>query len=113
MKMIKQLLVNWKTTSAGLTLLIGAWVHLAFALKNHTADETTWTTTLLATVSGIGLILAGDSDKSATKEEAKALTAVVAQNSAAIQVTPAAIATGDTSLITKAMARQAEKSPVP
>lgn len=67
--MIQNLLTNWKTTSAGLTMLIGAWVHMAFVIKAHTANETDWTTALIATVAGVGLIAAGDAGTSATKVE--------------------------------------------
>jgi len=58
--MIKNLINNWKTTSAGLTLMIGSVVKLVFACKGGTADEAIWTGSLLALVGGIGLIFAGD-----------------------------------------------------
>lgn len=53
---------NWKTTSAGLVMIGGAIVHLAFAVKNKTADENTWTITIGAIIGGLGLILAGDAN---------------------------------------------------
>jgi hypothetical protein len=59
--MIKNLLVNWKTTSAGLLMIIGSTVHLVYAVKDGTANENTWTISLTAVVGGVGLIFAGDS----------------------------------------------------
>ena len=58
--MIKNALTNWKTTSAGLSMIVGAVVHLVFAVKAGTANENTWTTAILAAIGGIGLITAGD-----------------------------------------------------
>lgn len=59
---MKNLLKNWKTTSAGVTMIVTAVVHLVFTHK--TADENTWTVSLLAVVGGIGLMFAGDSSQS-------------------------------------------------
>jgi hypothetical protein len=59
---MKNLLQNWKTTSAGLSMILGSVVHLGFAIKNHTADETTWTTTSIAIIGGLGLLFAGDAN---------------------------------------------------
>lgn len=58
--MIANLLRNWKTTSAGMTLIIGSIVHLVFAF--HTADEATWTASLTAIGGGLGLMFAGDAN---------------------------------------------------
>lgn len=68
--MIRNLLNNWKTTSAGVAAIVGAGVHLTFAIKNHTADESTWTTSLLSIATGVGLLAAGDAATSVTKQEA-------------------------------------------
>lgn len=62
--MIQNALRNWKTTSAGLTLIIGNSVHLIFAVLNHTATEGVWTASLVGIVGGMGLILAGDASRS-------------------------------------------------
>ena len=62
---MNQLRTNWRTTSAGLTMIIGAAVHLIFAVKAKTADENTWTTSLLAIAGGVGLIFSRDSQASA------------------------------------------------
>lgn len=56
--MLKNLLNNWKTTSAGATMIIGSVVHLVFTYK--TANENTWTIALIAILGGVGLIFAGD-----------------------------------------------------
>ncbi len=62
---IQQLLTNWKTTSAGITMIVGSTVHLIFAVRAHTADETTWTVSLTAILGGLGLLFAGDATASA------------------------------------------------
>ena len=93
---MKNLIANWKTTSAGLTMIIGAVVHLVFAVKGHTGDENTWTTSLLAIAGGIGLMFAGDSTASAQDH---------ADSKAAIEDLKSKVATsiqsGDTSILTK------------
>jgi len=61
---------NWKTSSAGITTIALSWLHQFFMLKAGTADETSWTRTITATVGGIGLIFAGDASKSMSKDEA-------------------------------------------
>lgn len=58
--MIKTALSNWKTTSAGLTAIIGGTVHLVFAARSHSLTENDVTITLISIVGGIGLIAAGD-----------------------------------------------------
>jgi len=55
---------NWKTTSAGLIMIIGSTVHLIFSIRSGSGDEATWTVALTAIVGGIGLIFAGDSGAS-------------------------------------------------
>jgi threonine/homoserine/homoserine lactone efflux protein len=76
------LIKNWRTTSAGLTMIIGAVTHLVFAVRAKTADENTWTTSLLAVAGGCGLIFAGDGAASATKDEVAAVSAKTEQNTA-------------------------------
>ncbi len=58
--MIKNLLTNWKTTSAGVTMIVTGVVHLAFALKAHALSEADCTSTVLAIAAGVGLLAAGD-----------------------------------------------------
>ena len=88
--MIKNLFDNWKTTSAGLAAITGSVVHLVFAVIHKTADESTWTTSVLGIFTGIGLLAAGDASKS--KQDAQNL----AQNAAK------AIETGNTDLLKQA-----------
>jgi hypothetical protein len=66
---MQNLFSNWRTTSSGLVIIIGALVHLAFGYKNKTLDETTVTTGLIAVVTGLGLMFAGDAATSLTKDE--------------------------------------------
>ena len=65
--MIQRLIANWKTTSAGLLMAVGALIHLIFAIKNHTADENTWTITAGAILGGLGLMFAGDASTTDAK----------------------------------------------
>lgn len=64
---------HWKTTSAGLAIIITSVVHLIFAVRAGSADETVWTTSLVGVLSGAGLILAGDASASATKADVASL----------------------------------------
>jgi hypothetical protein len=67
---MKNLLSNWKTTSAGVTMILGALVHLGFQIKAHTVDENAVMTAVVALVAGVGLVAAGDAGQSVSKEEA-------------------------------------------
>ncbi len=58
--MIKNLFTNWKTSSAGVTMIALAIVHLIYEIIQGSANETTWTRAITATVGGCGLIFAGD-----------------------------------------------------
>ncbi len=58
---MKNLLANWKTSSAGITMSLIAIVHLVFECIHGEANETTWTRAIVTCVGGIGLIFAGDS----------------------------------------------------
>lgn len=69
--MIKNLVASWKTTSAGLVMIIGSIIHLIFAVRSGTATEGVWTASLTAIVAGIGLILAGDAAASVSKADAE------------------------------------------
>ena len=57
---IKSLIANWKTTSAGLLMIVGAVTHLAFTIHKGTLDETTVIAEATAILGGFGLIFAGD-----------------------------------------------------
>lgn len=60
---IDNLLTNWKTTSLGLTTILGVVIHLIFALRSGTATEGVWTATSVGIVTGIGLLAAGDASQ--------------------------------------------------
>ena len=55
-------IANWKTTFAGLAMIVGAAVHLVFELKAHSLTETDCTSTLLAIITGFGFLAAGDAN---------------------------------------------------
>lgn len=67
--MIKHIVANWKTTSAGVIAIGGATFHLVYRIKDGSADEGTWTLWLTSVVAGVGLILAGDAGASVGKSE--------------------------------------------
>lgn len=70
--MIKHLFTNWKTTSAGITLIAGAVVHIVFMFqKDQAISETDVMVTIGSVLGGIGMLAAGDADKSQSKEAAK------------------------------------------
>lgn len=95
--MIRNLLDNWKTTSAGLLAISAAILRLIFIIKAGNADEATWMGAITGVVAGIGLISAGDASKS--KQDVQAVDAKVDQ-------TTAAVVTGNTSLITNQPTKQ-------
>lgn len=82
---------NWKTTGAGVSTILLAIVHLVFQALEHKADETAWTTAVVAIIGGLGLVAAGDADKSVAVTEIEALKGNVAK----------AIENGDTSFLKK------------
>jgi len=68
--MIKNLLANWKTSSAGVMMICTGIVKLVFAIKHGTADEMLWGSFIATVLGGIGLLAAGDANKSQSKEDA-------------------------------------------
>ena len=58
--MLKNLFVNWKTSAAGVSMIVASTIHLIFMIKSGDANETTWTRELITILGGIGLIAAGD-----------------------------------------------------
>lgn len=88
--MIKNLLTNWKTTSAGLAMIISSTVHLVISVSKGNADESTWTTGLMGIVGGVGLLAAGDG---ATTVQAHQETLNELEN------IKSAVRTGDTSIL--------------
>ena len=57
---IQSLFKSWKTTSIGISSIIGIVVHLIFEIKAGTAGENVWSTSLVGIVLACGLIFAGD-----------------------------------------------------
>jgi hypothetical protein len=53
---------NWKTTSAGIIMIAGGIVRLAFAIKAGNFTEEAIMTSVTAITGGIGLLLAKDND---------------------------------------------------
>lgn len=70
--MIKQLLNNWKTSAAGLTIVITAVVHMVYAIHNHALSEPDCAGSLIAVVTGLGFVFAGDSSASASASNVNA-----------------------------------------
>lgn len=55
---------SWKTTSAGLLAIVGGIVRLVFACKSGAITEEAVMTTFTTLITGVGLLLARDNDKS-------------------------------------------------
>lgn len=102
--MIKNLLTNWQTSVSGITMIALAIIHLIFQMRSHTADESAWTVAVLAVLGGIGLIAAGDANKSATVVQVDNLKQQIKE-------IPAAIKTGDTDLLTKTINKPEDPKP--
>lgn len=72
MIIVGRLFTNWKTTGMGVSLLATALVDIAFMIvewKPVTKPEVL--TPIIAILGGIGMLAAGDADKSQSKEDAK------------------------------------------
>ena len=61
---------SWKTTSAGIVLIVGGAIRLYFAIKSGALTEEAITTSLTGILTGIGLMFARDNDK--TSEQVNA-----------------------------------------
>lgn len=69
--MIKRLFVNWKTTGAGVLLVTSAVIDIAFMFSEwKPVSKLEVQATIISLITGIGLIAAGDADKSQSKEDA-------------------------------------------
>ncbi len=90
------LLTNWKTTSLGLTAIAGAVIHLVFQIKSGEANENAWTIAVGGVIVGLGFLLAGDANKSATKADIHDIKRQMAE-------VPSAINTGDTRFLSNAI----------
>lgn len=60
---------NWKTSSAGIVLILTGLIHLGFGIAHGTITEQDFTTTMVSIVTGAGLIVAGDGAASAQQHE--------------------------------------------
>ncbi len=89
---IQNLAANWKTTAAGCGMIVGALTHLGFAIKNGTLSETMVTSEIMAAITGMGLLMAGDASKSS-----KDLSDVNDK----VDRTAQAVVTGNTEILTK------------
>lgn len=88
---MNKIFTNWQTTSAGSIMALTAIIHLAFACKAGIATEGVWCTAVVEIIGGIGLIAAGDGNKSVSQNELAEVSQAVAT----------AVETGDTSIILK------------
>jgi len=59
-RFIQNALTNWKTTIAGLGMIVGGVVHLIYGIHAHGLTESDCTTTVLSILTGAGLLAAGD-----------------------------------------------------
>lgn len=63
--MLLRLLKNWKTTSAGLLIIIGAIVHIVFVLRSpEPVTETEIMVAVGAILGGLGMLYSTDSSES-------------------------------------------------
>lgn len=99
--MIKNLLDNYKTTSAGVLLMATSIIHLVFQIRAAHADEGAWTIAIAGVLAGFGFLAAGDASKS--KQDVKEVKEQVAQ----------AVVTGDTSILTNPKPPGAPVPPAP
>ena len=54
---------SWKTSSAGILMIIGGLVHIGFSIKNKTFTEQDLMAQITLIIGGIGLFFARDNDK--------------------------------------------------
>lgn len=64
--MLNKILINWKTSSAGLLLIIGAIVSIAYSFNEtgHAPAQVELMAQITAFFGGLGLLLSRDVDKS-------------------------------------------------
>ena len=109
--MIKNLLLNWRTSSVGVGLIVTSIVGLAFAIKHDVATELVWTTSIMGVFGGMAALAAGDASVS-QKSHIKSQTQIseLQQRS---NMTPNAIESGDVSVLRKAPITPASVPPPP
>lgn len=104
--MLSSITSNWKTSSAGIVLILTGLIHLAFGIIHKTVSETDFTTTAVSIVTGVGLIVAGDGSKSIqAHEETKSLVNNLQSQISEIK--------GDSATVTKPMAPLPVANPPP
>jgi hypothetical protein len=59
---------NWKTTSMGISMIIGSIVGFYFAWKSNTLNEATVTACVTSLLGGIGLVLGKDAGVTGTQK---------------------------------------------
>jgi hypothetical protein len=59
-KAIQNCLRNWKTTSAGLALIVGSSIHGFYAVSHGSANENTYQTWAAAMLTGLGFLVSAD-----------------------------------------------------
>lgn len=66
--MFQKFLINWKTSSAGVLLIVGAVISLVYAFTDSNSagrpSEVVLMAQITAIITGFGLIVARDADKS-------------------------------------------------
>ncbi len=98
---------NWKTTSMGLSALIGAIVHIIFLLRRATpVTEAEVVLAVGGILAGVGFLVAGDSSQSADKGELKEVQKQIEQ-------VPHAINSGDTTFLEKSIAEPKKEETKP
>ena len=96
--MIRNWLDNWKTTSAGLVLIVGAVVHLIFQIRGGHITENDIMLAIGAILGGVGMLAAGDASKS--KKD-------VAKVDSKVDQTAEVVRTGDTSQLPRSTKKEA------
>lgn len=99
--MLKSLLRNWKTSSAGALTIATAIIHLFFTANRGEGD---WTLAIGQILVGIGLLAAGDS--AASVQAHADSQAAIKDLQSQVTATTAAVVTGDTSILAKSNAGQ-------
>jgi hypothetical protein len=89
---LQNLSANWKTSSAGIVLIMTGLIHLVFGLIHKNITEQDFTTTMVSIITGVGLIVAGDASKSVANHD---------ETLKELDNIKSAMRSGDTSIITK------------
>jgi sulfite exporter TauE/SafE len=89
---IQSIRANWKTSYAGIGMIVGGITHLVVAIYHQTLTQTMFITEVMACVTGYGFLEAGDASKS--DKDMKAVDTKIDQ-------TVAAVATGNTDILPK------------